>query len=190
MASKSFLEILADELRQEVRQELRDEVRQQLEEEARAKSQRDSQAGARRNDSAKVERGLSDQMDIWLRTHFDSVNVSKAGLGRKAYARPQTARPREESSRNAEARVRIDSADALFALELLRRHGGVDLGHELTLTELKAAWRRAALKTHPDRFAQDDVIAQARAAARFAELSEAYEMLQALFEKAASREAA
>lgn len=82
-----------------------------------------------------------------------------------------------------EPRITLDNVENLIAAELIRRHSGCQFGETLSRSELKSAWRKAALKTHPDRFCQADPTTQARMNLVFSELTKAYDQLLALFKK-------
>ena len=71
------------------------------------------------------------------------------------------------------------------ALDRLRALGATDLGSDFTPGELRRAYRILARTYHPDRFQGLTPEAQARLSASFAEVAEAYRLLQAAHDLAA-----
>ncbi|RYZ66999.1 MAG: hypothetical protein EOP05_18340, partial [Proteobacteria bacterium] len=81
-------------------------------------------------------------------------------------------------------------AEQLCAIAILSRESGFTLESSFTEDQLKSAWRKAAMKTHPDRFAAEDQFKQIRMAAIFRELCEAYDLLSTAVAAASSAKAA
>lgn len=176
MKAKSFIEILEEQLRKELRKEIEAEVRAEL---AREKDQiyfQETQADPTENLAARLSAGLK-------RFTFRARNSAAYPHSRSSQtARPsQPAETAEVKPPRPERRIRAETFEALCALELLRRHSGGKLPECFSEAELKAAWRQAALKTHPDRHMGADASTQAQTAALFRELQTAYSILTALF---------
>ncbi len=171
MKAKSFLDILEEQIRAEVRKELEQELDFQT-----------PQAPGSRGTS--VETNLTDtqvlQMDLWLSSHLDHSRLSGSVRGQSAYRPLKPVQPEGKRQAAPERRVSLTPQHSV-ALELICRFAEVVTPKSLTFSELKSIWRRAALKTHPDRVSQTDAVTQARATAIFRELSEAHDILSALF---------
>lgn len=181
MPSKSFIEVLEEQIRTDLRREVEAEVRAEME----AKAKSSTGPGSRRS-AFKAE-----SLETWLATHVSRSSFAK----RAAYAKPSPAETtkasapvenaRPDSTEDVTTRVqtaRATSAEELCALELLVRNSGAKLRPEFTEAELKSVWRRAALKTHPDRFCGEERIIQVQKAALFRELASAYDTLRRLFD--------
>ena len=182
MAAKSFIDILQDQMRADLRKEVEEEVRREL---GREGLRHDEGAASRHQAAAKAGR-----IETWLTTHLEAAVFQRQSQGRAAYhkagpAKSNSEKPNlkvEKSPEATEIRLHARTLEQLTALELLRRHSGARIPDSFTEQELKGAWRRAALKSHPDRFAQADATTQALASALFRELAEAYDLLARLFE--------
>lgn len=185
MAGKLFYEILEEQLRAEIRKELEAEIRAGLES--------GSQAGPTVDPTEALKReGAAGRIETWLATHVKQSTFAASRPGFRSY-RIKTARPQPkaepavepraalQAASRAEARFQATSVEDLCRLELLRRNGA-RIEDAFTVQDLKTAWRKAALKTHPDRFAQADHGTQLRMSALFRELAEAYDQLSARFD--------
>ena len=86
------------------------------------------------------------------------------------------ARPREADRAGGAAPLFV--RDSRGSEELLRVLG---IEGQPTRTEIVAAYRRLAAQHHPDRFFAESAAAQAAAAARFIEITRAYEALLAIY---------
>jgi hypothetical protein len=171
MTEKSFFEVLEEQMRTEIRAELEREFA------AKQMSTKPVNGEIFRADAK------AGQFQTWVAAHIEKTYFTPST--KKAYGSPtpKTARSqtRAEQKTTASPRpARELTLEQLVSLELVRRHSGVFIEENFTESELKGAWRKAALKTHPDRFENADQITQARAAALFRELTGAYECLQAV----------
>ena len=164
MTEKSFFEVLEEQMRNEIRAE--------LEREFTAK-----QKASKPVDLAEAKAG---QFQTWIASHVEKTYFTPSA--KKAYgstARKGQEAPRASAAPRSQTRPSRElTLEQILSLELVRRHSGVFLEENFNESELKSAWRRAALKSHPDRFEGADQITQARATALFRELSKAYECLQ------------
>lgn len=177
MKAKSFIEILEDQIRSDLRKEIEAEVRAELAKEKDKDPINETAPDPTENLAAR----LSTQMK---RFTFKVRNAGAYPRSRQKQA-ARTTPPAQKISLNQprpEKRVRAQTLEALCAFELLRRHSGGSLPENFTEAELKSAWRHAALKTHPDRHLGADASAQAETAALFRELQSAYSILSALFQ--------
>jgi hypothetical protein len=179
MAAKSFIEILEQEIRKDLREEIENQVRKEM------------QAGKRQTPH------VSESWETWLVSNVEKAFFSRSQEARRVYSgATKTPRsPKESKSKvdpidaqsdiqsdeHLEVRRSASHFEEACALEILRRNSGVVIPDAFTRAELKGAWRKAALKSHPDRFSQADQGAQAHAAALFRELAHAYELLENLF---------
>ncbi len=154
MQAKSFIEILEDEIRAEIRADLRRELEQEL----RARN-------APKNTQAIHAAG---RLETWLASHVGPVVFKTA---RQPYGAPPKRTPPPPVTFSAE------TTEETIAAELLSRHAGHALPSQYTTDDLKTVWRKAALKSHPDRFAGADSVTVMRATALFRELAAAYELL-------------
>lgn len=176
MKAKSFIEILEEQLRSELRKEIEAEVRAEL---AREKD---------KDGSYETAPDPTENLAARLSTQLKRFTFKVRNTAAYPHSRPkQAARPSQPKQNIAlnpprmERRVRPQTLEALCAFELLRRHSGGNLPENFSEAELKAAWRHAALKTHPDRHMGADASVQAQTAALFRELQSAYSILTALF---------
>ena len=114
-----------------------------------------------------------------------------AAAEREARARFQRARAARDAARERETREAsaVDESDrvALIALGLdtnTNANGGNDANARHTKRELDRAYRRCALRWHPDKFANETEAARRDATRRFVEAAEAYRRLLAKAEDA------
>ncbi|RYZ72472.1 MAG: hypothetical protein EOP05_10965, partial [Proteobacteria bacterium] len=196
--SKSFIEVLEAEIRNDLRQEIEAEVlsRYGIKAEGSALGPVADQVG-----SAAIH--AAGRLETWLasnmgRTTFNrnqaaarSYNVKPAAASKATTtatstkeSAPKTAAPKASPLFNAE------TAEQLCAIAILSRESGFTLESSFTEDQLKSAWRKAAMKTHPDRFAAEDQFKQMRMAAIFRELCEAYDLLSTAVAAASSAKAA
>lgn len=156
--TRNFMEILEAELRKEIREEIRQEVLRELglgsEEDVR--TQTTPHPTTEPSPSAAVS--ARERLELWLSTTFAAP---KSAPPRRPYRmRPNTSstQPSESPQQTeTEATIRLRrhhdlDAQDIAALEFFRRHGSV-LTHDFSEDELKSAFRRLALKFHPDRHA-------------------------------------
>jgi hypothetical protein len=179
MPSKSFIEILEDQIRQDLRSEIRREIEQEMK---NANKPHDESVS-----DSRTAASMSGRVESWL-----AANIGKTVFGRPQQARQayRTGAPRKETRPTEppppqeppkEPTFTPRCVEELMAVEIIRRQSGVKLASSFTENELKSAWRRAALKTHPDLCSQADALTQAKAHAHFQELVAAYDRLQAAF---------
>ena len=190
--AKTFFEVLEEQIRSELRSEIEAEIHSQL----RAKL---GQVGQDAGTVKAATGDLTGRLESWLATRLETTVFASRAAGAKAYgaspakAGKTSAQPVQaltgQTPSKAQDQYKPESIADLCAAELLRRYGG-KLGEEFTEGQLKTAWRKAALQTHPDRFAQSDAITQARMAIAFRELCNAYEQLLLAFEQKRGQEAA
>ncbi len=192
-SQKSFIEILEDQIRTDLRAEIEAEVFQRL------ASKSSLHAGPDLNSEAS---GITTQapgrdLETWLLPRLKKTVFTSSSLAQKTYAQKgssdphrlnnteQTAQTKRKSThsnsshstRSVPVKYTAQTVEELCAIEFLRRHGDPNLKATFTHDELKGAWRKAALKCHPDRFAQSDTVTQARMTALFRELIAAYDLL-------------
>jgi hypothetical protein len=171
MAAKSFIEILEQEIRKDLREEIENQVRKEM------------QAGKRQTPH------VSESWETWLVSNVEKAFFSRSQEARRVYsgATPPPRSAKKPKPKVDDLNLRPDEHrtavrfEEACAVELLCRHSGITIPEAFTRAELKSAWRKAALKSHPDRFSQADQAAQAHAAALFRELAHAYELLENLF---------
>lgn len=161
MRAPSFLDILTEKIRDDLRAEIQAEVE------------------ARLSYAANPEPPpAASDVESWLLTHTGKTFFARAGAAKKAYTsaprtRPAPPPPPPKRERRA---ARATTTEQIFAFEFLVRHANdkdVDI-NAFTESELKALWRQAALNTHPDRNVDSD-------GQVFAEITEAYNSLRTLF---------
>jgi hypothetical protein len=151
--SKSFIEILEDEIRHDLKREMREEL---------------ERAQAPRNPQAIHAAG---RLETWLASHVGPITF-------KTNRQPYGAPPKRAASLPPPPAVHAaETTEEMLALALLSRHSGRALNAQYTHDELKTVWRKAALKTHPDRFVGSDQVTIMRATCLFRELAAAYELL-------------
>jgi hypothetical protein len=173
--TKSFIEVLEDEIRTDLRKEIEAEM---------------TGRNGERAPSAAVH--AAGRLETWLASHVGPVTFKTAK--KNAYGAPKARAKAPVAAIHAisasSPRVFTATTPAeLFALELLNRQSPIALNISFTEDELKSVWRKAALKTHPDRFAAADQITQTRMTVLFRELATAYEILLALTESPATKAA-
>lgn len=185
-SSKSFIEVLEDEIRADIRREVESELATRF---ATA-----APAGAAAPSAALHAAG---RLETWLASHIGPITFKSprsaygATASRSSAARaPHAPAPHAPAPRGPGAARAVPAAEAprftaltsadAIAYELLNRAAA--LPTSFTADELKSAWRKAALKTHPDRFVGQDLITITRMTAAFRELAQAYEQLHALTE--------
>jgi hypothetical protein len=198
MAAKSFIEILEQEIRKDLREEIETQVRKEMQAEKRQAPHAYSYA-SEQDSGHTPESKVAEGLETWLAANVEKIFFPRAQAARHSY---KSSAPKSSASKSSAAKpsqptsstsmtpdlgtssVQRRSAktfEAACAFELLKRHSGVGMPEAFSMMELKGAWRKAALKSHPDRFAQSDQVTQARAAALFRELASAFEILENLF---------
>jgi len=171
MPAPSFLDILTEKIRETLRAEVRAEIQAEVE----------AKLGRRTSSEPPPAAAGVGTVESWLLTHAGKTVFTAPPSARKAYggsARTQAPPPPPPLKH-----ARATTAEEIFAFEFLVRHAddkNVD-PNAFTEAELKALWRQAALNTHPDRHAQTDGRTQTRMSEAFAEITEAYNGLRALF---------
>jgi hypothetical protein len=182
MAGKTFIDVLEAQIRADLRAEIEAEVRAKL-----GYEPHETQFA---RPSGHVN-SAGDRLATWLATHIEKTTFVPGPRARREYGAQQE--PKKGTSTGAfkpsysapkaapaEPRITVALVEDICRLELLRRHGA-HIGDSFTRAELKSAWRKAALKTHPDRFAQADQKTQIRMAATFREIKAVFTELERLF---------
>lgn len=178
MQAKSFIDILANELRKEIRAEFEAEL---------ASSAPRASREARVAGSAKAE-----QVELWLNLKIGGALSGSQSLGQSVnpYAKsgnrhrqqPRVVRQLSATSVSQEAVAeRVGSAvtiEQTFALEFFKREGS-SLASKFTETELKSEFRKIALRIHPDRHVGVSVEQLRALSLRFQTLVESAEILEA-----------
>jgi DnaJ domain len=191
--SKSFIEVLEAEIRADLRKEIEAEVLARF-----GQASQPTHQGSKTSPAGSQAVHAAGRLETWLATNMGRTTFArpqafrsygsapKAASGSTAHA---TSKAQAQTAEHAGFAQKASPASAdvtrrtaatpeeLCALELFNRISGSKLGTSFTEDEIKTAWRKAALKTHPDRFASEDQITQARMSAIFRELCEAYELL-------------
>ncbi len=165
MQAKSFIDILAHELRKEIRAEFEAEL-------ASSRASNFSAApSARAVDSAKAE-----QVHLWLNLKMGGAIAQPSR--KSAYGvRPQVIR-QLPSPRVAERIGRAVTIEQTLALEFFVREGS-SLTSKFTEAELKSEFRKIALRIHPDRHTDASADQLKSLSARFQTLVESAEILEA-----------
>lgn len=181
MKAKSFIEVLEEQIRLDLRKEIEAEVRASF-----AKEMANEARGPEPQTTAPSS--PKERLDGWLSVHLKRFSFQHQAAS-SPYPRrtppptpqgsksPETSPPQQASPPRSQAQT----FEELCALELLRRHSGGKLPECFSEAELKSAWRHAALKTHPDRHIGENHSVQAQAAALFRELQLAYTVLSETF---------
>lgn len=185
-AQKSFIQLLEDEIRNDLRREIEAEVMKRYGPGLGQDTSTDTSAQA---PSQAVH--AAGRLETWLASNMGRTVFSRAQAGSRSYnvktANGSAAKATTESApTQATSRVQTNgtvfrftatTSEQLVAAQLLARHAQKTLSETFSADELKTVWRKAALQTHPDRFAGEDQITQVRMAAIFRELCDAYELL-------------
>ncbi len=166
-ASKSFIDILAQELRKEIRAEVEAEL---------ASSVPRASREARVAGSAKAE-----QVELWLNLKMGGAITQPArksayGVRRQVIRQLAAASAAQEAV--AERTGTVVTIEQTFALEFFKREGS-SLAFRFTETELKSEFRKIALRIHPDRHVGASVEHLRALSARFQTLVESAEILEA-----------
>jgi hypothetical protein len=170
--------VLETQIRADLRAEIEAEVRAKLDRAERMRIDADPGPAA-----PCAPLGAADRLEVWLSANVDKTFFPTTAKARREYgvkAAPSAKEIKRPEPRRQEPTITVTHLEDLCRLELLRRHGA-RLGETFTLSELKTAWRQAALKTHPDRFVQADSRTQTRMAAIFREIAATVEELESLF---------
>lgn len=198
--AKSFIEILEDEIRADLKRELRAELQAELEAGFGTGLEGDTAGPRARRPQNPHAIHAAARLETWLASHVGPITFK---TNRKPYgATARSARdgatagtqsttggsaadaassPRGGTDsfgvRGTQVTHMAETTEETIAVELLSRHAGRTLNTRYTADDLKSIWRKAALKTHPDRFAGADTATVMRATALFRELAAAYELL-------------
>ena len=179
MRAKEFIEVLEAQIRAELRDELEKELANELRQDRHIHAHREA------------FNAQGEITDTWLAVNTQKTIFIRKNAARQAYyhepksQRPQRRAAPESQNMNTSQKtnpktndewVKVTTTEGLMALELLIRHGsGVGMEtNRVRLSDLKAMWRRAALKVHPDRHAHADSEHQAQMSALFRQLTDAY----------------
>lgn len=177
MKTKSFIEVLEEQIRLDLRKEIEAEVRAEL--------SRNTEAAPLK---AKPISG-AERIETWLSARLQQFSFHPRATGypkkpspaKEPHVRQAPPSKMDRVIEKEVIRKRAESFETICAMELLKRHSGGKLPESFSESELKSAWRHAALKTHPDRHIGEDHVIQARASALFRELQLAYTILSELF---------
>ncbi len=184
-APKSFIEVLENEIRADLRKEIEAAVA------ARYGSTPLATQGSTIERAPSAAIHAAGRLETWLASHVGPITFKSNKTYAKNAARPATDTAAKTDAASAPASVSVltkladrtftaTTAKELVAIEALNRQSPSPLSPTFTEDELKAVWRKAALKTHPDRFASADQITQIRMTVHFRELVAAYEVLLSL----------
>ena len=180
--AKSFIEVLEEQ----IREDLRDELRAELREELRAELLDHRSPGPKTKDHP----APGELSETWLAANVSKSFFRRAKIATSSYRKAATAAPKAEPHAKQESperrptepvRMRAITSEELFALELLERTCGGKLPSCFSEAQLKTAWRRAALNTHPDRHTAADRETQKQMGETFAQIALAYDTLARLF---------
>lgn len=189
-ASKSFIEVLENEIRADLRKEIEAELMLRY----AGVAGPTTNGSTERAPSAAVH--AAGRLETWLASHVGPITF-KTGRGYGPSPKPRSTTASVTAAHTSPSAIKATSsptftaktAAELFALEILNAQSPTALAVTFTETELRAVWRKAALKTHPDRFASADEITQLRMTVLFRELADAYEALLSLTESSSSKAA-
>ena len=174
--SKSFIEVLEAEIRADLRKEIEAEVQ--------ARYGRTPGVICEQAPSAAVH--AAGRLETWLASHVGPITFARTAGARKVYGAPAKCAaailPMSPKIEVDSCFFTVTTATEFFAVEILNRQSPLKLTPTFTEENLKSVWRKAALKTHPDRFTGADEITQTRMTVLFRELVEAYETLINLVE--------
>jgi hypothetical protein len=173
MRAASFIEILVDQIRDQVREEVIQELGH-----AQASG---SASGATEAPSAALHQ--ASQVELWLSLNFQPrVSVKRAYGAKTQAARPtlqlasQAPAPAHEPEPKTESRGCVTTVEQFLALDFFNREGS-SLMTSFTESEFKAAFRKLALRLHPDRHMQSSIEEQTSCTERFARLTECADIL-------------
>jgi hypothetical protein len=196
---KSFIEVLENEIRADLRKEIEAELAARYGS-APFTTPLTAQESVERAPSAAVH--AAGRLETWLASHVGPITfkTGRSYAPTSAKSRPSpaaSATPSKNASQNSVSTIVSTSAPVftattsaqLFAIEILNSQSPLALAVTFTEDQLRIVWRKAALKTHPDRFASADEITQLRMTVIFRELADAYETLQTLIESTRSEAA-
>ena len=191
MAAKSFIEILEERIRKEIELEYEGELK------SASKSDLTNHSGRATGADFKELRGpakiaaRADRLEVWLATNLEKSEFKNPGKGHKSYAssaqrRNSSVSPHARAQQAQRVPPRSFTADEICALELLQIECNIHFSNDFSQSDLKAAWRKAALLTHPDRYAQANTTIQAAMAQKFTALATAFQVLENSFKQQAA----
>jgi hypothetical protein len=169
MAGKSFYEILREEVRKEVLTELSAEF--QVAGAAPISEPTAQQQACDKNQVA------SENLELWLASH-----VSTKGFRPKAKNAYQSPKPFNQASAEKQTPLlksaprRELNAEEVIALEFFKRQGSI-LQNDFSEADLKTAFRKIALRTHPDRNMDKPSVERIRLQETFTHAHECTEVL-------------
>ena len=155
MAAKSFIDILEDRIRKDLRTERAVDL--------------DPAAGLQDDGAQRRTRSAAETVEAWLIRRMQPVAAAPAVRG---YAPGASVRAGFRAAQTPPRRLRLDSVECLLARETFRRLG-LRLPEPCTEREVKAAFRKLALRTHPDLCVHAGEAAVREAGEVFARLAEA-----------------
>lgn len=167
MAERSFIEVLEDKIRADLREEIEAEFQARREEKPSV------------NQTAAHPANTKAWTETWLAANSKRFSFARNGYraGRKPQGPGNTAPKKPEAPRR-----RAETSEAVGAVAILERQTRQQLPELFSMDDVKSIWRKAALNSHPDRFMQAGPDAEARAAALFRDSQSAYEILVGLFD--------
>lgn len=183
MQAKSFIDILANELRKEIRAEVEAELSI-------------ARAGNVFGPAARIESShKAESVELWLNLRMGGA-VASGNFGARASAYQQSARQQPARSADhqptairqlpsarktevkAERKGTATTIEQTIALEFFGREGSA-LAATFTETELKSEFRKIALRIHPDRHTSASGEQLKSLSTRFQTLVESAEILEA-----------
>jgi hypothetical protein len=189
MKTQTFVEILTHQIRKELLREM-----------GEPSQDKGSKTAIPAIESANVTQ--AQQLELWLtlnlklqtKTHFYHAARSKAAQTKtqvvSELALAQAARPApqtepetspetlQETTNRTERKAYIQTPEQVLAVAFFKREG-FELGESYRESELRTAFRKLALKLHPDRHNQKEPALQRDYQERFAKLTECTEILSA-----------
>lgn len=175
--SQSFIKILEDKIRQELRKE--------LEFEGKFKTQHSPRSDS---DQMISDRKFHVEIETWLVPKMKKA-FRFAGHGVERFYPSKENRSMSQntpsvSSPSPEYRFTPKDAQEIFAVELLERASGETLPSSFTSRELKSVWKKAVFARHPDRHFSQGFEIQEKMKAEFQDLLSAHAQLQSAFTRA------
>lgn len=178
---KSFFEILEARIRAEIETDLREEILREIGPDFEPGSR---PAPPRQKPVAADPTGffMTELLSRAGRHSFQNPHRARQAYPHRASASPKAEQGPAPQESN-EPRRSAASAEESLALSVLSRFSGCSIPEEFTLKDVRTTFRKAALKTHPDRFHRATEVEQKLAHQRFQDLTSAFRLLEGLFDK-------